>query len=401
MSAAKVLVLLAFVAAVSAVPQPINEDAVVPETELFSGISQAETDSFEEAKAKISSLLAAGKDHKSCRQLADSMESDVKKDVDNNKKMLKQLTDGSECLKLGDKAVSDAAKAYEKAKKEKKDSAAAVTKAQNAGVNFGVISMNQLSPGKCAVFFEHSNYKKAKSTLDSAKKRLEKAKGAEPVAKKAYDDAVKDAAKQKSDCLCKVSKAHDKAWKSATKTQSSNQKAWTMAGQLKCILDGTDLAKCKVPACPTVSKPKLIKEAKCNESPSKFEVDVIGSTCKRSGGQPKFKGWTSWQQDCSKQDYAKQNQVADAACKKAYPGSCAITYAELKGAAGKNGVPTKNTSGGYFVANCSSKKQCLGRDWNGSKGGKAKLCFPNGGSLTTKASADTCCNSSRKAMCVV
>merc|ERR1712178_494706 len=385
---AKVVALLAFVAAVSAIPQPVNEDAVVPETELFAGVSTEDQASFEQAKAKLSSLMAAGNDHKTCRELANSMEKDVEKDVNNNKKMLKQLTDGSECLKLGDKAVSDAAKAYEKA--------------QNAGVNFGVISMAQLTPGKCGVFFEHSNYKKAKSTLDSATKRLEKAKGAEPVAKKAYDDAVKDAAKQKADCLCKVSKAHDKAWKSAIKTQQSNQKAWTMAGQLKCILDGTDLAKCKVTACPTVSKPKLIKEAKCNESPSKFEpVDVIGSTCKRTSSQPKFKGWTSWQQDCRKQDYAEQNKLADAACKKAYPGSCAITYAELKGAAGKNGVPTKNTSGGYFVANCSSKKQCLGRNWNGSKSGKAKLCFPNGGSLTTKASADTCCNSSRKAMCIV
>merc|ERR1711975_21085 len=151
------------------------------------------------------------------------------KDVNNNKKMLNALTDGSECLKLGDKAVSDAAKAYEKAKKEKKDATTALSKAQNAGVNFGVISMAQLTPGKCGVFFEHSNYKKAKSTLDSASKRLEKAKGAEPIAKKAYGDAVKDAAKQKADCLCKVSKAHDKAWKSATKTQASNQKSWTMA----------------------------------------------------------------------------------------------------------------------------------------------------------------------------
>jgi len=393
----RTILLIAFIATVAAVPDDFANDNVIPEMEMYEATDSAEQ-SFDEAKARVKALMEEGKSDKDCRKLADEEESMIKKDVKNNKKILDALTDGSSCLTLGKKAVDTAKKDLDKAKKNKKDTASALTKAEAAPVKFATVAWSSLTPGQCSTFFNQQSYKSATSAVSSAKKAKEKAAGALPVAQKAYDDAVKSAKKQKDECLCKTKKAHEKAWSAYSKTEPSNKKAWERAAHLKCVLDGTPLSKCKVTPCPTNSKPKLIKEAK-NASCSSSGGGGGGNCLK--GGSATFKGWTRWQQDCRKQTYADQNKVATDACKKKYPGSRAITYAELACSIGKNGIPTKNTSGSLFVANCSDKKQCLGRNWHGSKSGKAKKCFANNQALGGKPQHDTCCNSQRSAMCVV
>jgi len=261
--AVRTILLLAFIATVAAVPSGTNtfDDEIMPEMELFQDGVESDQESFDEAKARVKELMSEGKSDKDCRKLADEEEAMIKKDVKNNKKILDALSDGSSCLTLGDKAVKTAKKDLDKAKKNKKDTAAALTKAQSAPVKFATVAWSSLTVGQCSTFFNQASYKTATNAVTSAKKAKEKADGALPVAQKAYDNAVASAKKQKKECLCKAKKAHDKAWDAYKKTEPANKKAWTRAAHLKCVLDGTPLDKCKVTPCPSNSKPKLVKEA--------------------------------------------------------------------------------------------------------------------------------------------
>merc|ERR1712167_395391 len=104
-------------------------------------------------------------------------------------KILDALSDGSSCLTLGDKAVKTAKTDLDKAKKNKKDTESALTKAQSAPVKFATVAWSSLTVGQCSTFFNQASAKK-----------------------------------QKEECLCKAKKAHTKAWDAYKKTEPANQK---------------------------------------------------------------------------------------------------------------------------------------------------------------------------------
>merc|ERR1711988_770026 len=198
--AVRTILLLAFIATVAAVPSGTNtfDDEIMPEMELFQNGVESDQESFAEAKARVKELMSEGKSDKDCRKLADEEESMIKKDVKNNKKILDALSDGSSCLTLGDKAVETAKSDLDKAKKAKKDTAAALTKAQSAPVKFATVAWSSLTVGQCSTFFNQQSYKSATNAVTSAKKAKEK--------------AVASRNKQQKECLCKAKKAHTKAW---------------------------------------------------------------------------------------------------------------------------------------------------------------------------------------------
>jgi len=239
-------------AAASAIPSA----DVVPEEALVQYPSD-----YEHAKQHLQTLLEAGKNDKECRDLATASKKAVEEDVTNDQKILDALPDGSNCKDEGQGLVTSSKSARDKADKDESDAKKKLDKAAAVNVDFGSIPYNTLVPGQCGTFFNHANYKAAKSALDAAQKAHDKAKGTKAAAQKAFDDALAAASKAKDECLCKTKKAHDAAWAEVKKSAPKTGVDWKTAHNLLCVLDGTAVSKCVVPPEPKVKQPKIVAAA--------------------------------------------------------------------------------------------------------------------------------------------
>merc|ERR1712054_316015 len=144
-----------------------------------------------------------------------------------------------------------------KTNKSNKDSALA--KAQKKKINFGDFVFDSLTPGQCSTFFNMAVYKNAANAVSTAKKKAEQAAGALKNAEKDHTDAIAAAKEAVRKCQCAVKKKHkDTVKKLNAAAEAANKKAWKKAADLRCLLDGTPPAKCKVTAIPTVKPVKLL-----------------------------------------------------------------------------------------------------------------------------------------------
>merc|ERR1712178_410418 len=110
--------------------------------------------------------------------------------------------------------------------------------AMKTGVKFATIPFENLVEGQCSTFFNQQSYKNTKSAAASAKKKAEQAKGALDNAKKELKDAKEAAKAAVNKCMCDVKKKHADA-------KDANTKAWKKAADVRCLLDGTPMSKCK------------------------------------------------------------------------------------------------------------------------------------------------------------
>jgi len=271
-----IIILAAVALAVNAIPS----NDVVPESELFVDGS----DPYASAKSTVQSLMEAGKSDQQCRDLATSSKKAIQDNVDADQKILDALPDGSECAKKGQDLVKSTKDESDKAAKAEKDAKTAYDKAAKADVDFGSINYNQLSPGQCGTFFNHPSYTKAKAASDAAKKKYDTAKGAATAAKQSYADAVASAAARKSRCLCKTKKEHDAAWKKVKASKSNAAIDWDTAHKVECVLDKTPVSKCKIPAEPKVTNPKITKDADampltCKDTVEGVAFKVLANIC--------------------------------------------------------------------------------------------------------------------------
>jgi len=265
---------------------PSDADAVVPEDTLF----QSQAHQFEEAKHMMLEMKSQGNSDKDCRKLADNTEDIVKDNIKAEQDTLNKMAKGKECPSRGQKAVDRAADNVKKAQEKATGTAKKYAKALDYRVDFGKHRFGDLTEGKCGVFFRSSAYTNAKAAAKAAKDAKLKAAGALDQAKKAQQTAIEDQKKAIRKCYCDLKKLHAKTLNDMNvKVEKANQKGWTRAGHIRCVLDGTPMAKCQMPAMPKVKKVSLTKAAEaavCTAGPEygKSISVSLGRTAK-CGGQ--------------------------------------------------------------------------------------------------------------------
>jgi hypothetical protein len=280
-----------------------NVEEIVPETEM---IEESKTD-FEATKAELMAMKARGKSDKDCRKLADDEEDAVKKNVKAQQDVLDKMDKGEKCPTKGSKRVADAEKLLKKAEKDKKDADSAHSKSLKAGVKFATIPFENLVEGQCGTFFNQQSYKNAKSAAASAKKKSEQAKGALDNAKKELKDAKEAAKDAINKCQCDVKKKHaDTLKKMNDDAKAANTKAWKKAADVRCLLDGTPLSKCKASAIPTVKAVKLTAATQAADCNKFGKGQWVKTSCTAVSGNLIYRtSGTNWQcESTTKKEYS-------------------------------------------------------------------------------------------------
>jgi len=267
---------LSAVVLAAAIVSAIPTNDVTPEDTLVEYDVDSRRNDYEHARKHIQTLMQTGKTEKECRDLATASKKTIEDDVKADQKILDSLPDGSDCKKEGQGLVSSSQNSLTQANSDKDAAKKKHDKAKALNVDFGSIPYNQLTPGQCGTFFNHASYKNAKSLLKTAEAAYNKADGVQKAAQAAHDQAVAAASSAKLECLCRAKKAYDHGWKEVKKTAPKAGVDWKTAHNILCALDGTPVSKCKVPAQPTVKKPKLDPEA----------AKVNSATC--NGGKVTF-----------------------------------------------------------------------------------------------------------------
>merc|ERR1712070_963895 len=280
---------------IAAIVSAIPTNDVTPEDTLVEYDADSRRNDYEYARKHIQTLMETGKNDKECRDLATASKKAIEDDVKADQKILDALPDGSDCKKEGQPLVSSSMNSLTQAKSDKDGAKKKLDKAKATNVDFGSIPYNQLTPGQCGTFFNHASYKNAKSALDKAQKAYDKADGAQKAAQTAYDQAVAAASSAKMECLCRAKKVFDHGWKEVKKTTPNAGVGWKTAHDIICVLDGTPVSKCKVPAQPTVKKPKLDPEAaKMNSATCKGGMVVfLPQSCGTVGYDSSILGYGS------------------------------------------------------------------------------------------------------------
>jgi hypothetical protein len=242
---------------------------------------------FEETRQMLVGLKSQGKNDKDCRKLADNTEDAVKKNIKVEQDTLNKMSKGKECPSRGQKAVDNAEDDLAKAKKKATDTDKKYKKSLDHQVDFGKTRFGDLTEGKCGVFFSSSAYTNAKAAAKAAKDAKLKAAGALDQAKKAHERALSDQKEAVNKCYCDLKKLHAKTLNDMNvKAEQANQKAWTRAAHIRCVLDGTPLDKCKVTALPKVTKVSLTAAAESADCGNKGKaITVSGGRTVRCGGQ--------------------------------------------------------------------------------------------------------------------
>lgn len=135
-------------------------------------------------------------------------------------------------------------------------------------LEFPKIQADSLDGSSCSSFYNSGVWKKSKAKRDAAFKTVEKAKGSLTTASAGLVTAVKAAASAVKKCQCGVKKLHEASLlKANADAVTANEKAWTKAAHLRCVIDGKSTSQCTVPSIPKVKAVAVevgVKNVNCN-----------------------------------------------------------------------------------------------------------------------------------------
>merc|ERR1711977_135660 len=254
---------------VAAVYVSAQETESVPEDNLFSL-----DDDLSEAHATLQSMQAAGKSEKECRKLVTDTKNEIETNIKNEQKIIDELDNGTKC-KAHFKNTEDEKTEAKKAEDELK-------KAQDTVVEFGKHTFSSLTEGDCSIFFSSSSYLSAKKKHQEATTSHTKAVAAKKQADETLKKVLEQAKKDTDKCHCDTKLKHAEANKHSKRNDAANQKAWTMAHKLECVLDGK--TSCSIPACPTVKAATLtaaVNSADCNADLKPVDMKPPVDPCKK------------------------------------------------------------------------------------------------------------------------
>jgi len=254
-----------------------SSDSVVPEDSLY-----ALDDDLSEARSTVEQMTNSGRSDKDCRKLVTETRQEVTVNVDSCQKIMNGLPNGSQCTNLGQAEVKAATEAKSKADQHYKITTTEVTKASSATVDFGSRTYSSLTPGKCETFYSSNVYTTAKTRYTSAVTAQTMAKGAAEQAAKSLTAAIEAAKKEVSKCLCKTKSDHNTAFATNSAADTANQKAWSFACKVECVLDGKTSCKCSAaPKCKRAEVTSAVKEESCPAKGEELDQKTIGDHLKQ------------------------------------------------------------------------------------------------------------------------
>merc|ERR1712166_520516 len=277
--ALKLLVLVAL-AAYNCDALPSATDLVVPQGMMMQVAFSSMTPT-----AFISAMTKSGGSKADCGTFASTTVSDIKTAVSSEQEELNAVANGDDCAAEGQTLVkstkADVVSAQADVVTKQGLAATALTAkstACSAGVDFSV-GLELLESETCYDYTSQTGYTQAKATCDSATTSLKTADAAVVTAQTVVTDyqataanAVAEAARLESGCLCKAHKAQTAAWASVQEAHASHAADWKQAHEIICALDSA--TTCNFAACPAVTKPRVATGVEnavqdhCTEAPT-------------------------------------------------------------------------------------------------------------------------------------
>merc|ERR1712166_1049676 len=219
--AVRVLVLVAL-AAYKCDALPSATDLVVPQGMMMQVAFSSMTPT-----AFISAMTKSGGSKADCGTFASTTVSDIKTAVSSEQEELNAVANGDECAALGQTLVTSTKAAVVAAQADvvtKQGLAATALTAKKAACSAGVdfsVGLELLESETCYDYTSQTGYTQAKATCDSATTSLKTADAAVVAAQTVVTDyqataanAVAEASRLMSGCLCKAHKAQTTAWAS-------------------------------------------------------------------------------------------------------------------------------------------------------------------------------------------
>merc|ERR1711865_117520 len=274
------LLVLVALAAYKCDALPSATDLVVPQGMMMQVAFSSMTPT-----AFISAMTKSGGSEADCKTFASTTVSDIKTAVSSEQGELNDVANGDECAALGQTLVTstkaDVVAAQADVVTKQGLAATALTAkstACSAGVDFSV-GLELLESETCYDYTSQTGYTQAKATCDSATTSLKTADAAVVAAQTVVTDyqataanAVAEASRLMSGCLCKAHKAQTTAWASVQEAHASHAADWKQAHEIICALDSA--TTCNFAACPAVTKPRVATGVEnavqdhCTEAPT-------------------------------------------------------------------------------------------------------------------------------------
>jgi len=202
-----------------------------------------------DVNAGINAMKSKGAKESDCLDLAKTSCKEVERERSINQGMLNKLADGSKCPPLGQGQVTKTKNHYLKTKTTWKTMKYRLTVAKNKRVYFANQKFNTMTKGNCGFVFSSRNYLNAKKALDNAILNERVWKGKTSEAHKAWQTAIKIAAKRKHICLCDAQVTASHVWSTVanSKLVAKQNRAHTKCKMMSCILKGKNVrsAQCQ------------------------------------------------------------------------------------------------------------------------------------------------------------
>jgi len=243
------------------------EDDVVPERQTMLLQHRAAFTKMSPT-AFISAMTSSGGSEEDCRTFADKAIKDIEATITTTQAEMNIVATGSSCAAMGqDQVQAEKAKvaAAKTAVQNAETDAASKNTAKEAAASATykvTFDLTSTQAPTCLDVTGQSSYLTVKALADSAKSAadtadtaLADAKTAVTAAEAALANAVDEASRLESACLCRAHKEQKAAMAAASTATAAHAADWKQAHELICALDKT--TTCTVPTCPTVTQQTL------------------------------------------------------------------------------------------------------------------------------------------------
>lgn len=223
---------------------------------------------FLDVQNTVAAMKKKGATESDCKDLAKTSCKEVERDRATNQKMLNNLKTGAKCPALGQGAVTKAKNHYTRTRNTWNSKKRALTSAKARRVTFSSQRFSSMSRGNCGFVFSSRNYLNAKSALNAAINAERVWRGKQSEAYKAWQTAIKVAAKMKKRCHCDAQVLAKKLWSTVgnSKLLKKQNRAHSKCKMMSCVLAGTNVRARKCQGALPALRNKVLTSATRREN---------------------------------------------------------------------------------------------------------------------------------------
>lgn len=230
--------------------------AAVAHAESANEASYAEATSFVEAFMTEHSTEDKSTSESACSKVANDSIKEIQTQCDSQQSLIVKARNANKiCCKSGEAAVCATKQRLKESNRKASECAKIATSLKAQAVKFPDVPFNKLTKGKCDSFFGTA-YNKIEEQVATQNKKCVVIAGEIKAFESTLAQETIAASKARNDCNSLAKEALTKAYNDSTKICQSdnNQKSYTRAKHMLCVLAGTTLSKCKTNNPPTVAK---------------------------------------------------------------------------------------------------------------------------------------------------